>query len=222
MPVKKNIKSDEDILKYSELKVVDSVIILKFNSPIEDVEENTRSSNLVIQKMTEILDKNPGKYFCWLIDLTTVGKMKNMPSFSRKNYAEFAKNIPLSLKYDPDLTEIILQNLLSNAIKYTPPFGKIKLEVKKIDKKILIKISDNGYGIPRKQQNRIFEKLFRADNVKQKDTDGTGLGLYIVKMVVEEVGGMIWFESKENVGTTFYVTLPASGMKRKKGTKTLV
>jgi len=56
------------------------------------VEENTRSSELITQKINELLDKNPGKYFNWLIDLTTTGKMKNMPSQSRKNYATFAKN----------------------------------------------------------------------------------------------------------------------------------
>lgn len=93
MSVKKNISSTDDkILQYSDLKVIDSIIVLKFNSPIEDVHENTRSSELIIQKINEILAKNPNKKFNWLIDLTTVGKMKNMPSQSRKNYAELAKN----------------------------------------------------------------------------------------------------------------------------------
>ena len=84
--------SDEKILQYSDFKVVDSIIVLKFISPIEDVYENNRSSELIIQKINEILDKNPKKSFNWLIDLTTVGKMKNMPSQSRKNYAELGKD----------------------------------------------------------------------------------------------------------------------------------
>ena len=80
-------------------------------------------------------------------------------------------------------------------------------------------VSDTGYGIPEAQQEKIFTKLFRADNVREKDTDGTGLGLYIVKAIVGHSGGEIWFTSQENKGTTFYVTLPLTGMKKKEGTK---
>lgn len=80
------------------------------------------------------------------------------------------------------------------------------------DKVILITVSDTGCGIPKNQQDKIFTKLFRADNVREKDTEGTGLGLYIVKSIVEHSGGKIWFESEENKGTTFYVTLPLTGV----------
>ncbi len=83
-------------------------------------------------------------------------------------------------------------------------------------------MEDEGYGIPETQQDKIFTKLFRADNVREKDTDGTGLGLYIVKSVVEQSGGKIWFESEENRGTTFFVTLPLRGVGRITGTKSLV
>ncbi len=76
-------------------------------------------------------------------------------------------------------------------------------------------------GIPESQKDRIFEKLFRADNVREVDAEGTGLGLYLVKAIVMHAGGQIRFESKEGKGTTFYVTLPLSGMSRKEGTKEL-
>ena len=71
------------------------------------------------------------------------------------------------------------------------------------------------------QQEHIFQKLFRADNVREKDTEGTGLGLYIVKSILDYSGGKVWFESEENKGSTFYVSLPLEGMKKKEGTKTL-
>ncbi len=125
-----------------------------------------------------------------------------------------AKNIPL-MQADPKLLRMVMQNILSNAVKYTPEGGAITFTITLADKKnVLLKIADTGYGIPKNQQNMIFTKLFRADNVRDKDTDGTGLGLYIVKSIVENSGGKIWFRSdggKENSGTTFYVTFPLSG-----------
>jgi signal transduction histidine kinase len=133
---------------------------------------------------------------------------------------DYQVDLPI-VNADPKLLRIVLQNLLSNAVKYTQEKGKIDLEIKKQDKDILIKIQDNGLGIPKRQQGKIFSKLFRADNVLGKDTDGTGLGLYIVKEVIEQSGGKIWFNSEENKGTSFFVTIPLSGMKEKKGTKVL-
>ncbi|MCH8987086.1 PAS domain S-box protein, partial [Patescibacteria group bacterium] len=116
----------------------------------------------------------------------------------------YDKSLP-TVNADPQLTRIVFQNLLSNSVKYTPENGTISLTIEKKEPNVLIKVSDNGYGIPKAQQSQIFKKLFRADNIKSKDPDGTGLGLYIVKSVVEQSGGKIWFESKENKGTTFYV-----------------
>jgi len=133
---------------------------------------------------------------------------------------KYDKDMPL-IKIDPKLTRIIFQNLLSNAVKYTPVKEKISLNVTKTKKDLLIEVADNGYGIPKSQQSKIFTKLFRADNVQKKDVEGTGLGLYIVKSIIEKSGGKIWFESEENNGTTFFVTVPLSGMKDKKGTKGL-
>ncbi len=120
----------------------------------------------------------------------------------------------LFMQADPKLLRMVMQNILSNAVKYTPERGRVKMAISLFNKKnILIKISDTGYGIPKNQHSKIFTKLFRADNVRDKDTNGTGLGLYIVKSIVENSGGKIWFESpKENFGTTFYVTLPIKGL----------
>jgi PAS domain S-box-containing protein len=121
------------------------------------------------------------------------------------------KNLSL-IQADPRLLRMVMQNLLSNAVKYTPEGGSIDFDIARADAThILLKMSDTGYGIPKNQQGQIFTKLFRADNVRDKDTDGTGLGLYIVKSIVENSGGKIWFTSTdegERKGSTFYVTLP--------------
>lgn len=125
------------------------------------------------------------------------------------------------LPIDKKLYHILIENLLTNAIKYTPMEGDVSLNVDKNENGIMIKVSDTGYGIPDDQKHKIFSKLFRADNVKSKDTDGTGLGLYLVKSIVDYIGGKIWFESQEDKGTTFYILLPSEGMKSKDGTKSL-
>jgi PAS domain S-box-containing protein len=137
-----------------------------------------------------------------------------------------------SISIDEDLMKIILQNLFTNCIKYTPENGVITVSIlpsgqavqnggNNKEDGILIVIADTGYGIPKTQADKIFTKLFRADNIKAKDTDGTGLGLYIVKSIVDTVGGKIWFSSEENKGTTFYIFLPKEGMKEKSGEKKL-
>lgn len=125
------------------------------------------------------------------------------------------------VRADPKLTRIIIQNLLSNAVKYTPVGGGVKLEATFDQKEFLFSVIDTGLGIPKNQQPKIFTKLFRADNVRQKDSEGTGLGLYIVKSILDHVGGKVWFKSVENKGTTFFVSLPREGMKKKEGTKHL-
>jgi len=130
---------------------------------------------------------------------------------SQKNISvekKISRNLSL-VKIDPEHLGIVFQNILSNAVKYTPPKGKISIEIRKKNSHILVKIADNGWGIPESQQKKIFTKLFRADNVRKKDMEGTGLGLYIARAIVKKSGGKIWFESKENKGTTFYITFKA-------------
>jgi PAS domain S-box-containing protein len=124
----------------------------------------------------------------------------------------FEKDIPFtqSIENDPIYLDIIFLNILHNAIKYSNQNGKIRLTVDKaVDKnRLMITISDTGIGIPESQQSQIFGRLFRADNAKNCQPDGNGLGLYIVKKLIELMNGSVWFESKENQGTTFFLELP--------------
>jgi PAS domain S-box-containing protein len=118
---------------------------------------------------------------------------------------------------DPQLARIVFQNLIGNAVKYTPKGGSIDIYAILDYQKLLITIDDTGYGIPASQQDKVFNKLFRADNVVRRDTEGTGLGLYLVKAIVEKSGGTIDFVSKLNQGTTFTVIFPCGGMKQQAG-----
>jgi PAS domain S-box-containing protein len=113
------------------------------------------------------------------------------------------------VRADPQLLRQVLLNLLSNAIKYTLPSGAIEVRWAAEGALASWSIRDSGVGIPRDARRRLFEKFFRAENVLTLETEGTGLGLYIVKLIVEQHGGGIRCESEEGRGTTFTVELPA-------------
>lgn len=114
---------------------------------------------------------------------------------------------------DPKLLRVVFQNLLTNAIKYTPPAGKVSFRIYLDKEEVVCEISDSGYGIPFHQQDKIFTKLFRADNVKGMEVDGNGLGLYITKSIIDHSNGKIYFSSQEGKGTTFFIRFPSAGMR---------
>ena len=160
-----------------------------------------------------------------IIDITEISKtvLKELsPEITRKNLSISQEYSPESLKYlgDPDLMRILFQNLLSNSVKYCEPGDSISISVS-LGEDLVIKIADTGIGIPNQAKSKIFEKLFRADNARHVDGDGTGLGLYIVKAITDASSGSISFESEENRGTLFIIHLPKEGMKAKKGEKGL-
>jgi signal transduction histidine kinase len=105
----------------------------------------------------------------------------------------------------------VFQNLIDNAIKYSSvgAKGKVTVDIENDDKFLRLKVQDNGIGIPKGDQGKIFERFSRGSNSTKLDPGGgSGLGLYIAKAVVEQGGGKVWFDSKEGEGTTFYATFP--------------
>ncbi|MDD5589986.1 MAG: HAMP domain-containing sensor histidine kinase [Candidatus Portnoybacteria bacterium] len=119
----------------------------------------------------------------------------------------YEKDLP-PVFVDPEKIKIAITNLVENAVKYTLGGGKVKICAEKENKNILISVSDNGVGIPFYQQKNIFNKFFRSDNVIRHQTVGTGLGLFIVKAIVEAHRGRVWFKSQEGKGSTFYFRIP--------------
>jgi signal transduction histidine kinase len=111
---------------------------------------------------------------------------------------------------DPGRIEQVLTNLIVNAIKYSPQGGPVTITIweKTAARIVGISVQDKGIGIPRRQHAQIFGRFMRADNAQAWGISGTGLGLYICRELVERHGGLLWFESEEDAGSTFFVTLP--------------
>ena len=126
---------------------------------------------------------------------------------------ERPKEILPTLSVDREKMELAVQNLLENAVKYTPEGGKITVSLEKDSHDVIFKIKDTGVGIPAAQHERIFTKFFRGDNVIRMETEGSGLGLYTTRNIIEAHKGKIWFDSKEGAGTTFTFMIPIPNAK---------
>ena len=114
----------------------------------------------------------------------------------------------MSIKTDSLILKEIITNLVSNAIKYTPDNGSVTVIVQPRSQDIIVSVVDTGWGIPKYAQDQIFSKFFRAHNIVKRETTGTGLGLYLVKGLLDRLGGKVWFTSVEGSGTTFSFSLP--------------
>lgn len=166
-----------------------------------------------------------------LLDVTRIDQNRlilrkekiNLVDITRKIVEEFislakARNASISFNAneqrvpeivgDPERLKLVVENLLSNAIKYVVKRGKIEIKIVRRNGSVVFSIRDNGAGIPEEQQRQVFEKFFRSDNIVKYQTEGTGLGLYIAKNIIEQSGGKIWFQSIENVGSVFSFSLP--------------
>lgn len=117
------------------------------------------------------------------------------------------------IEMDADKIRMVLENLVDNAVKYTPEGGKVTIKISdqrlnSAEGAIEIKIIDSGIGIPSAESDKIFQKFFRASNAIKKEPDGSGLGLFIARDIIEKHGGAIWFENHPGQGTSFSFTLP--------------
>jgi signal transduction histidine kinase len=121
---------------------------------------------------------------------------------------ELVPRAEVTVEADPDRLRQVIANLLDNAIKYSPRGGLVELRVSATDGSGVIEVSDHGLGIPFPEQQRIFEKFYRLDPSMTLGIGGSGLGLYISRELVQQMGGRLTVYSRVGVGSTFTVTLP--------------
>ena len=140
-----------------------------------------------------------------LARLRPPARLKNI-TLSWKDSSDAA---PYTVRGDETQLVSMFANLGDNAVKYTPPGGRVEVSDESNESEIVVRISDTGIGIPQKSLTRIFERFYRVDKARSKETGGTGLGLSIIRHVAENHGGRVTVESVPGEGSTFTVNLPA-------------
>ncbi|MEE5987841.1 cell wall metabolism sensor histidine kinase WalK [Ligilactobacillus equi] len=158
--------------------------------------------NLELVNLNELFN-----YILNRFDMILDGNDEQKP---QKNYTikrEFtAKDLWVEL--DTDRFTQVIDNIMNNAIKYSPDGGVITCRMLESNNQVILSISDQGLGIPRKDLNHVFDRFFRVDKARSRAQGGTGLGLAISKEVIEMHQGKIWVDSIEGKGSTFYISLP--------------
>lgn len=129
-------------------------------------------------------------------------------SFEKENGGDFM------IEADSEKLFVAFQNIIENAVNYTLKKGLIKIILQETKFDFTVKIEDNGVGVPKKQMNKIFDKFVRGENVIKMQTEGTGLGLFITKNIIEKHSGKITIESEESKGTTVIISLPKKQIKK--------
>ncbi|MFH1656731.1 MAG: ATP-binding protein [Candidatus Nealsonbacteria bacterium] len=185
----------------------------------ESIEKAYKANERMIRLINDLLNVaqiEQGKYLSKLALLDIENVLQSVVSIYKEKIEEkgikFEFNLPEDklpkVMLDQEKIEIAFRNLVDNSIRYTLKGGEINVNILKKTKEMEIQIRDTGLGIPKNQQDKIFDSFFRANNILKVDTEGTGLGLFIAKNIIEAHGGRIWFESEENKGSTFYFTIP--------------
>ena len=135
-------------------------------------------------------------------------KKEEDPKKKKYTIERFFTKKDLWVEIDTDKFPQVIDNIMNNAIKYSPDGGVITARLLETHNHVIMSISDQGLGIPRKDLSHIFDRFFRVDKARSRKQGGTGLGLAISKEVVNMLGGQIWVDSVEGKGSTFYISLP--------------
>ncbi len=196
----------------------------------ETIDDLTQTNNRLIKLVNELLNISRIDEGRLRVDPKPTDLVALIQScFNDFNPLIEQKKLKLIEHYDKlpkiNLDETVISkafiNLFSNAIKYSRDKKTLTVQLKVEKPNVILSIQDEGIGIPIKDQENLFKKFYRAANAVTHQTEGNGLGLYIAKSAIEISGGKIWFESQENIGTTFYISLPLTGSKPVKGEKSL-
>ena len=209
----------------SSIKLISDSLLNVQDAPREMVDEFLTDMNVQVDRLTRIIDK-----------LLTLTRMDNASGVARMEFAvhdlselcsniakalrplaeqkhielEYNASMPVYSRIERDRMWEAIYNILDNSIKYTKEDGKVSMDISKDETNIIITISDTGIGISSDEKYKIFDRFYRVDKARARETGGTGLGLSIALTAVELHGGNIQVESEEGVGSTFRIIIPIS------------
>lgn len=200
-----------DLIRSGKINVQDS----KFQSYIDLLSSDTRSMERLVENFLMVARMERGKALLGEEKISIVDLIKKIladfePVFTARNITVDleTEDVP-EIFTDRKKVRIAIENLIDNAIKYSGEKGKIEIIVRKKGRdKIYVGVRDFGLGIPKKDQKYIFQKFYRLKSARLAHVSGTGLGLYITKLIIEKLGGKVGFSSQENKGSLFWFTLP--------------
>ena len=202
------------ILGFSEILLKRKLDEERKNRFLKIINEESASLSALINDLLDLSRIESGRGFKITkapIDIKEVIQ-ENVDIFQAQTDKHIFKvNLPhdlVKIEADKDKINQVVENLISNAVKFSPEGGKITVSMKENKDELKINVSDNGIGIPEKDLSHIFEKFYRASNASSEAIGGTGLGLGIIKYIIESHGGRISVESKLGRGSTFSFTLP--------------
>jgi PAS domain S-box-containing protein len=192
----------------------------KLNDDQERIVKKAFSSTermlMIVNDLLNVVRIEEGKYIYRKVSINFEDLVKSKIEFFEEKIKEkqiqfefrvLPKKLP-KVKIDPEKIGLVIENLLDNAIRYNLVGGRITIYLDLKNDEIEFSIEDSGIGIPESEKSNIFQKFFRASNAIKKEPEGSGLGLFVAKNIIEAHGGKIWFESEEGKGTTFYFTIP--------------
>ncbi len=182
---------------------------------VELIERSSRQGTQMLQEFLkqEFLESANTELIKRRVDL--VGALKELLADYLQTPLKLGKTFSLEAGTDPIYVDLddnkfmqVINNLISNALKFTPDGGKIAVRVEDKEGAVMIQVADTGVGIPAKYHASLFDKFTKARRPGIKGEPSVGLGMSIIKTIVEWHHGQIWFESQENKGTTFFIQIP--------------
>lgn len=194
----------------------------KQKEPVTEILDGSERMNRLVGDLLNVSRIQAGKFYIDTVELDfeqlVAGEVKQLEQLAKSKKVELVYKPPTKkiapMMLDQNKTEQAVMNLIDNAIHYSasPGGGHVQVSLEVHGNEVVFLVRDDGIGVPRDKQAKLFTKMFRADNAKEVRPDGTGLGLYLVKRVVEDEGGHVVFASEPSKGSTFGFRLPIGGV----------